>query len=180
MSIIPVQKIKEWEWFKPGFLLLVFAVLALFDFFLVSRNAFNNFHFRLDFSSKNVSVGNTFTLAVYPVGKYASDLSAAQVSLSYDQDKLLLTDVKAGGFFKNGLVVGLDTAKSSFSLLGNPSQVKSGNWVDMGKPLIVLTFKVLKPTFLTKVYTNKFSLVYFYKRGGYYPQTVGSYVKLGK
>lgn len=178
--MISVQNIKKWEWFKPSVLLLVFVVLALFDFLLVSRQTFNIFHFKLDFSSKSVSVGNTFTLAVFPEGSQAADLSVAQVSLSYDQDKLELTDAKAGGFFKDGMVIGLDSAKSSFSLLANPSQVTKGAWVDTAKPLVIFTFKVLKPTLLSKINTNKFSLVYFYKRGGFYPPIAGSYVRLNK
>lgn len=173
-----VQKIKEWEWYKPSVLLAVFALLVLLDFSLVSRNNYNNFHLRLDFSSKTIQVGDTFNLAIYAEGKNASDLSAAQISLDYDTKKLLLVNASAGGFFKNGLVVNLDEAKSSFSFTANPGEVSKGSWVDSSKPLVVLTFKADSPSFFSKILTNKFSLVYFYKRGGYYPQIVGGYVKL--
>jgi hypothetical protein len=91
-----------------------------------------------------------------------------------------LVDASAGGFFRNGLVISLDEAKSSFSLLANPGDVSKGNWIDSSKPLVVLTFKAVNPSLFSKIYTNKFSLVYFYKRGAYHPEMVGSYVKITK
>jgi hypothetical protein len=116
--------------------------------------------------SWNIVQAQNGEIDVYLEGPGASNVTAAELDVSFDTNHIKISSVEAGGFFVDPIKVKFDDKKLAYSLIINPENKVSN---DLSKPL----FKFhLSPTTLTGYNFSALpgSQVYLLNIGGAFPK----------
>jgi hypothetical protein len=120
-------------------------------------------------SAAQVKTGEPVTLSLYLGGKEADKVTALNIKFDYDKTKLKLISAKKGEFFPSSLVLKWDNNEAHYALAQNPTVRPNPNQTTA--PVLTLEFSVIANAGATQITSNRESLVYIYKKGGFSPQS---------
>lgn len=134
-----------------------------------------NLSFKLTSTQSTVNVGDKIQVSVFLTGSGAENVSAFDIKIDYDKNKLELANATQGSFFAENLQIKWDLAKAWFSLARNPSSGAS----QPASPLLTLEFSALAKAGQTSVSVSPGSQVYVSQTGGVTPgsQTVSIIIR---
>lgn len=124
-------------------------------------------NFSLNPSSTVVKQGNKVTLSVYITGQNADKVSAFDVRLNYDKNKLNLVSATPGGFFGKYIEIKWDKNMAWFAQSVNPSE-QNTTTPDPTLPAVVLDFTATDKGNVD-ISVDEKSAVYVSNVGGFYP-----------
>lgn len=140
--------------------------------------------FSLKPSQKDVKPGEKILLGLFLSGADARDITAAEVKLNFDREKMTLVSAKAGNFFNNPIEVLFDINNASFSLIENPAGDNLLGGANVENALIEFTFKSMSKSKMPvtsedfEISTDPQSVVFVSKKGAVSPVSAGAVYKV--